>query len=251
MISVLSNWTVSFLLASCVLKWNTQTSIFDGYGRKRQSIYPEFRGLLQEGFRILQIFLLDVSVQCRQFTGRRADEIWLGIKKSKKDRLLSPCHKKKSKNMSRVSIWRLGWNGRCNSLFHLLSTWSTWFRIHTFSQIAKKEKEKQKINKCQEIRDKIIFFDFFFFVIWEKLENFLFLLNSQQVWIRNQVDHAENKWNSELHLPFQPSHMDTRPDVSTQKVIFFKSRSGNSCHSWSLIRLFFFIKLLSTILKLS
>jgi hypothetical protein len=34
-ISELSNWIVSFLLASCVPKWNTQTSVFDGFGRKR------------------------------------------------------------------------------------------------------------------------------------------------------------------------------------------------------------------------
>jgi hypothetical protein len=32
-------------------------------------IYSEFRGLLQDGFRILQIFLLNVSARCRQRTG--------------------------------------------------------------------------------------------------------------------------------------------------------------------------------------
>jgi hypothetical protein len=31
-------------------------------------IYSEFRGLLQDGFRILQIFLLDVSARSRQRT---------------------------------------------------------------------------------------------------------------------------------------------------------------------------------------
>jgi hypothetical protein len=33
-IRVLSNWRVSFLLASCVPKWNAQSSVFDGFGRK-------------------------------------------------------------------------------------------------------------------------------------------------------------------------------------------------------------------------
>jgi hypothetical protein len=32
-------------------------------------IYSVFHGFLQDGFRTLQIFLLDVSAQCRQRTG--------------------------------------------------------------------------------------------------------------------------------------------------------------------------------------
>jgi hypothetical protein len=39
-----------------------------------ERIYSVFRGLLQDVFRILQIFLLDVSARCRQRTG--ADSKW-------------------------------------------------------------------------------------------------------------------------------------------------------------------------------
>jgi hypothetical protein len=94
-------------------------------------------------------------------------------------------------------MW-LGWIGKCNSLFHLLSTWTTW-----------------TINKRQKKGTKLYFL--VFLSSWSE-KNKKISLNSQQVWIRNQVVHVENTWESELHLPFQPSLMGTPPYEPLEKL---------------------------------
>jgi hypothetical protein len=44
--------------------------------------------------------------------------------------------------------------------------------------------------------------------------------------MRNQVDHVKSK--GELHLPFQPSHMETRPKAALATVLEFKENRNNN-----------------------
>jgi hypothetical protein len=67
------------------------------------------------------------------------------------------------------------------------------------------------------------------------------LLNSQQVWIRNQVDHVESKWKSDPIHQIQPNHMGFQPQLtktsrSSTKALFGKKE-------------FFFTKFLKLVWK--
>jgi hypothetical protein len=37
-----------------------------------------------------------------------------------------------------------------------------------------------------------------------------------------EVDHVESKWKIDLHLPFQPNHMGTPPEVSLKLSVRHK-----------------------------
>jgi hypothetical protein len=72
-----------------------------------------------------------------------------------------------------VPTW-LGWIGRWNSLFYLLSTWSTWSRIHTWWEFSKNRKFSYfyQITKKKKPKN-IILSSFLTFIYFRIL--FLFL----------------------------------------------------------------------------
>jgi hypothetical protein len=104
-----------------------------------------------------------------------------------------------------VPIW-FGWIWCIGSLFYLLSTWSTWFRFHTCWEFSSEFSKNRKFSNFSQItkqkKPKNITLSLFFTFIY-----FLFLLDSQQVWIRNQVDHVESKWKSDPIHQMYPNHM--------------------------------------------